>query len=368
MSNDTTALGPYAGFLMFSPLGLLAIGLSFACSLCFAAGYVLQYHEAHQAPDRLAFSPKLILELARHRIWVAGIVVMFIGSGLQSAALACGSLAVVEPILCTTLLFALPLSAAWRRERLTRRDWYGAVAVCVGLGLLLGVGSPAVGKPTMPQSEWVLVSLAAWGATFSCVAIGRRTSSPVSRAALIGAASGILSGLQDALTHYLFHQMSVHGAFSQTLTWEMWVNVAAGFYSIALMQSAYKAGPLTAGLPTIAVGEPVVGMLIGVLALSEHLNASTAALTFECIGGVVMVAGTWLLCRSELVLGRNHPARLAHEAMLQAQGAVQHLEAKLGPVKDAAEAALDKARRPAWTRARYASLQAISMFLFFRNR
>jgi drug/metabolite transporter (DMT)-like permease len=353
---------------MFSPLGILALGLSFACSLCFAAGYVLQYHEAHQAPDRLAFSPKLILELARHRIWVAGIIVMFVGSGLQSAALACGSLAVVEPILCTTLLFALPLSAAWRRERLKRRDWYGAVAVCVGLGLLLGVGSPSIGKPSMPQSQWLLVTLAAWGAAFTCVSIGKRTSSAASRAALIGAASGILSGLQDALTHYLFHQMSVHGAFSQTLTWEMWVNVAAGFYSIALMQSAYKAGPLTAGLPTIAVGEPIVGMLIGVIGLSEHLNASTTALTFECLGGVVMVAGTWALCRSELVLGRNHPARLAHEAMLQAQGAVHQLEAKLAPVKDAAEAALDAARRPVSARTRYASLQAIMVFLFWRNR
>ena len=353
---------------MFSPLGLLAIGLSFACSLCFAAGYVLQYHEAHQAPDRLALSPKLILELARHRIWVAGIVVMFIGSGLQSAALACGSLAVVEPILCTSLLFALPLSAAWRRERLKRRDWGGALAVCIGLGLLLGVGAPSIGKPTMPQSQWLLVTLAAWGAAFTCVSISRRTSSAASRAALIGAAAGILSGLQDALTHYLLHQMSAHGAFSQSLTWELWVNVAAGFYSLTLMQSAYKAGPLTAGLPTIAVGEPVVGMLIGVLALSEHLNASSTALTFECIGGVVMVIGTLALCRSELVLGRNHPARLAHEAMLQAQEAVQHFEAKLAPVKDVAEAALEKARRPVSARTRYASVQALAVILFWRNR
>jgi hypothetical protein len=164
----------------------------------------------------------------------------------------------------------------------------------------------------------------------------------------------------------MLHEMSVHGYFSQTLSWELWAQVAAGVYSIALMQSAYKAGPLTAGLPMIAVGEPVVGMLIGVVALSEHLRASTAALTFESIGAVVMVAGTWALCRSPLVLGRNHPARLA---MLQAQGAVQQLEARLSPVKDAAEAALVAARRkPAVTRARYASLQAVTMFLFFRNR
>src|ERR1041384_563254 len=130
---------------MFHAYGILAVALSFATALCFAGGYVLQYHEAHQAPDRLFLSPRMLLELARHRIWVAGIVVMMIGSGLQAAALAVGRPAVVEPILCTSLLFALPLSAAWRRERLSRRDWTAALAVCLGLGPLLGGGSPRLG-------------------------------------------------------------------------------------------------------------------------------------------------------------------------------------------------------------------------------
>ncbi|HWC34430.1 MAG TPA: DMT family transporter [Mycobacteriales bacterium] len=346
---------------MFHALGILAFALSFATSLCYAGGYVLQYHEAHQAPDRLFLSPKLILELARHRIWVAGIVVMFIGSGLQAAALAAGSLALVEPIFCTSLLFALALSAAWRRERLTNRDWAGALAVCLGLGLLLGVGAPSIGKPSMPQSQWLLITLATWAAALSCVTIGKRCKSAAPRAALIGAASGILSGLQDALTHYSMHQASVHGVFSQAFSWQVYVQIAAGFYSIALMQSAYKAGPLTAALPTIAVGEPVVGMLIGIIGLSEHLHASTAALTFESIGAVVMVAGTWTLCRSPLVLGRNHPARIAQEAFAQAHVAVQQLEARLQPVKDAA-------RRPAWVRARLATLQAVTMYLVFRRK
>jgi len=290
---------------------------------------------------------------------------MMIGSGLQAAALAVGSLAVVEPILCTAMLFALPLSAAWRREKLSRRDWTAALAVCLGLGLVLGVGSPSVGRSTMPQSEWLLVTLASWGAALTCVAIGKRSSAPAPRAAFIGGAAGILAGLQDALTRYCLHEMSAHGIFSLSLSWVPYVQVAAGVYAVSLMQSAYKAGPLTAGLPPIAIGEPVVGMLIGVVALNEHLNASAAALTFEVIGGLVMVAGTWTLGRSPLVLGRNHPSRIAAEALAQAQGAFLHaqgaLEAKLQPVKDAA-------RKPIWTRARLASLQAVTMLFVFRRK
>ncbi|HVT65819.1 MAG TPA: DMT family transporter [Mycobacteriales bacterium] len=347
---------------MFHAYGILAVALSFATALCFAGGYVLQYHEAHQAPDRLFLSPfRMLIELAKHRIWVAGIIVMMIGNGLQAAALAIGSLAVVEPILCTALLFALPLSAAWRREKLSRRDWTAALSVCLGLGLLLGVGSPSMGRPSMPQSEWILVTLASWGAALTCVSVGKRCSAPAPRAAFIGGAAGILAGLQDALTRYCLHEMSAHGIFSLSLSWIPYVQVLAGVFAVSLMQSAYKAGPLTAGLPPIAVGEPVVGMLIGVIALNEHLNASPAALTFEVIGGLVMIAGTWTLGRSPLVLGRNHPARLAQEAIASAHVAVQQLEAKLQPVKEAAQ-------RPRWARVRIASLQAVTMLLFFRRK
>jgi len=113
--------------------------LAFASSLFFAAAYVLQYHEAHEAPRRLFLSPRLLVELAHHRIWVGGIVAMLVGDGLQAAALGVGSLAVVEPVLTASLLFALPISAAWRRERLQRSEWVGAVMVSAGLGLVLGV-------------------------------------------------------------------------------------------------------------------------------------------------------------------------------------------------------------------------------------
>ena len=124
--------------------------LAFAASLCFAAAYVLQYHEAHEAPRRLFLSPRILVELAHHRLWVGGIVVMFVGNGLQAAALGVGSLAVVEPVLTTSLLFALPLSAAWRRERLRRTEWAGAIMVSAGLGVVLGVGSPTAGRSDMP--------------------------------------------------------------------------------------------------------------------------------------------------------------------------------------------------------------------------
>jgi hypothetical protein len=122
------------------------------------------------------------------------------------------------------------------------------------------------------------------------------------------------------------------------------------------MQSAYKAGPLTAGLPTISVGEPVTGMLIGVFALDEQLHASSAAVSFEIPGGLIMIAGTWTLARSRLVCGSQHPSRLQQ---LESQ-----IEARLKPVKQRAQ---DRATVPARAQLRYSAIQAVSMFLIFRR-
>src|SRR3954469_23029109 len=286
----------------------MVLVLAFAASLFFAAAYVLHYHEAHEAPKGLFLSPRLLLELARHRIWVFGILAMFVGNGLQAWALATGSLAVIEPALTASLLFALPLSAAWRRERLRATEWIGAVLVSAGLGLLIGVGSPTIGRADMPQYEWLLVTLAASGLALFLVAAGQRAPWPSYKAALIGAAAGTLFGLQDALTRYCLHWIG-RDFTHLALSWQPYVLLVTAVYGLTLMQSAYEAGSLSASLPPMAVGEPVIGMLIGMLALNEQLRTTTAALAWESFGALVMILGTWLLARSPLVLGRTHPHR-----------------------------------------------------------
>src|SRR3954447_20276784 len=262
---------------------MVVLLLAFAASICFAASYVLQYHEAHEAPRGLFLSPRLLLELARHRVWVGGIAAMFIGDGLQAWALGLGSLAVVEPALTTSLLFALPMSAAWRRERLQRREWAGAVMVSAGLGLLLGVGSPTTGRSDMPWLQWVLVALAAWGLALLLVSVALRSPWPSTRAALIGAAAGTLFGLQDALTRYCLHWFGKDFGHL-ALSWQPYVLLVTAVYGLTLMQSTYEAGSLSASLPPMAVGEPVIGMLIGMLALNEQLNTAPMALALEAFG------------------------------------------------------------------------------------
>jgi drug/metabolite transporter (DMT)-like permease len=283
--------------------------LSFVSAVFFAAAYVLQYHEAHEAPAKLFLSPRLLLELARHRIWLFGIGAMLVGDGLQAMALDKGSLAIVEPVLTASLLFALPISAAWRRERLRRREWVSAIAVSAALGVMIGVGSPTTGRSTMPAQLWIIVTLACWGGALAMVAVARRLSHQATQAALIGSAAGVLFGLQDALTRFCLHGLS-HSFIGLVFSWQPYVLLITAVYGLTLTQSAYEAGPLPSALPPIVLGEPVVGMLIGVFTLNERLSATPTAIAIEIASAVVMIAGGWMLARSPLVCGKGHPSRL----------------------------------------------------------
>jgi drug/metabolite transporter (DMT)-like permease len=256
---------------------------------------------------------------------------MFGGQGLQAVALGRGNLAVVEPATTASLLFALPLAAAWRRERMQRLDWLGALLVCSGLGLLLGIGTPTTGGSDMPGQRWLIVMLAGAGAAFALVAAGRRGRRPAAQAALLGASAGILFGLQDALTPYCVHTLT-HDPLKLLVSWQAYLFWITAIYGIVLVQSAYKVGPLAAGLPTMTIGEPVAGMLIGIFALGEHLRTSPTAMALEALGAIVMVVGCCVLSRSPLILGRYHPSRHLADQLRAIEARILHARPDAPPV------------------------------------
>lgn len=87
--------------------------LALLSAMAFATASVLQQRAARDVPESLAMRPGLLWRLVRSPMWLAGTVADLSGFGLQALALGLGSLIVVQPVLCTGLLFALPIGAAW---------------------------------------------------------------------------------------------------------------------------------------------------------------------------------------------------------------------------------------------------------------
>jgi len=108
---------------------LPVIALALLAALLFATSDSLQQHAAHEtgyAPEagrenrrRPAVLPALIhlvRSLIHRPLWVIGWLINLVSYVVQAAALHLGSVALVQPILVTQLLFSLPLASAWRRR------------------------------------------------------------------------------------------------------------------------------------------------------------------------------------------------------------------------------------------------------------
>ena len=267
----------------------------------YALASVLQQRGAEEQPLDQSLKLGLLVRLLKDKGWMLGLACDFGGYVLQFIALGNGPLVIVQPLLVCGLLFALPIGAAWAGRRLHPVDWAGAVLVCVGLALFLTVASPTAGRDNARASVWValLVVDAAVSGILVAASFGRHTRT---RAVLLSGAAGIIYGAAAALTKTSSHLLS-RGVVHVVLHWQPYVLIVVGVTGMVIGQSAFQAGTLDVSLPTMTVGDPVVSILIGVLAFREHLSSSPLAVAAEVFGLAVMSVGVFMLAKVEAATG-----------------------------------------------------------------
>ena len=81
-------------------------------------------------------------------------------------------------------------------------------------------------------------------------------------------------------------------------SWSAYCLVATGAVGILLMQSAFNAGPLHSSLPTITAGEPVAGILLGIVVFGDRISLSPASLAMHAGGLAALVLGVILVARA----------------------------------------------------------------------
>lgn len=276
------------------------LALSLAAALLFAAGSVLEHRAASRVAHEHTMKLSLLMCLVKRPLWVCAISMNLCAFFLQLLALRRGSLLVVQPLLVTGLLFAVPMSAALAHARPHRTEWVGAAAVVGGLGLFLLVGNPTVGRGQATPTGWVTIAVVCGIPAAVLVRVGHSSHGP-RRAAYLAAAAGILYGLTAAMTKASAHLVD-GGLIGVVTSWQPYALIALAIVSLVVSQSAFQAGRLATVLPLLIIGEPVVAALIGVLAFHEHIAHRPFAVAVELVGAVAMAAGVLLLARSPLVL------------------------------------------------------------------
>jgi drug/metabolite transporter (DMT)-like permease len=98
----------------------IAVLLALGAAVFIAIGDVIHQRSAHAVTDEPVSHIELFMRLLRDGKWWLGSVVAAVGFALQAAALGLGSVLLVQALMVTSLLFALPINALFTRRRVTR--------------------------------------------------------------------------------------------------------------------------------------------------------------------------------------------------------------------------------------------------------
>src|SRR5215467_13447285 len=125
----------------------MAATFAVIAAICFALAAALQ----QRGQFRLAHAGVAVqgmaglFRLLAVPVWLLGTLVLLAGYATQAVALDHGKLVVVQPLMVTTIVWALPLGHWLSHQQVVRQQFLGAGIVVIGLTMFVLVGDPDAG-------------------------------------------------------------------------------------------------------------------------------------------------------------------------------------------------------------------------------
>jgi drug/metabolite transporter (DMT)-like permease len=288
----------------------IAALLALCAAFFIAIGDVIHQRSAHDVTDEPVSHIALFTRLLRDRQWWLGSLVAAAGFAFQAAALGLGSVLLVQALLVTSLLFALPINARLTHRRVTRWDWTWAALLAASVAIIVTIGNPTAGRAHASWETWTAVIVVLGPALVLCVIGAGIWKGPIS-AVLLALVSGALWGVFAVLTKGVVNRLdfsSWAGFWALARGPEVYAWALVGIAGTAWQQSSFRAGSLTASLPTMTVAEPVIASVLGVVVLGEALRPGDSGWLTLVVAVTVMVVATAALARGEAVTAAKQPA------------------------------------------------------------
>ena len=289
---------------------LLAAILALLSALSIAWGTVIRHNLSGTLEEGTSTLRGVAKTLKLPRWWL-GSTLAIAGYVFQVAALAFGTLLLVQPLLVMKLMLTLPLAAKVNGRRISRSEMIWSVALTFAVATLVLLGKPTAGSTDIPTYLWgwalpaggvvtcgLYAAAVQWpntgtgsgSNTSDSPVIADRSSTDNStgstsdtkqrgvlrqnpKALLLGTATGWLYGFVALLSKSVVDTYVNGGLVQLLLSWELWLLVALAVIGVGLQQAAFNAGPLQASLPAMTVVEPIVAFSLGYIVLGERFQA-----------------------------------------------------------------------------------------------
>jgi hypothetical protein len=310
---------------------VLVVILGLLAALLFAASASLQQHAARIAvakpggdhPDlpvgAITRALPLLLfikKLVRTPVWLYGWLANLVGFSVQGMALHLGSVALVQPLLATQLLFTLPLGSVWNRCWPLKRDWIAGIAIVAGLALFLAVrgAAPMSGTPDRPKVLLAGLSAALLVAVLVVVAARRR---PAIHATLVAIAAGLCFAMSAVLIKLTALDLVERGIGATAMDWPGYALAVSTLFGLLLEQEAFASGSLAAAVSAMTITNPLTSYVLGILAFQVAVPTSAGQLAAVAGAGLLLVLGTVGLAHSPTVQREVAP-NAEHQEQLRA--------------------------------------------------
>ena len=269
----------------------LAAIVALISAFCFAIASVAQHHVAHETQTVQTLNPRLFLDLARRPLWWAGSFGDLFGFIIQAVALSLGAVSLVQPLLVTGLLLAIPLSAAVDHRKVVHAEVGGALLCCAGLAAFLIAAQPTTGSEHVSGQDGLLL-LASVGPIVIALILASRRFTGVARSVALALSAGTLFAVCSPLLSVIVRDLH------HLLEWPLATIGVCGVIGFLLTQNAYQAGSLPAPLACITICEPIVAVTLGVTLLHEHLDAGPVAIGVIVVAVMAVIAGVIIVARN----------------------------------------------------------------------
>lgn len=271
--------------------------LALLAAACFALAATL-WQKAALSLSGVSFrQPRSLLVLLTRWVWLLGLVAQIAGVVLQAAALDRGRVSIIQPLLVTTVVWALPLGYFLTHQAIGSREIAGAAIIVVGLALFASFGDPAAGVDNAPGADWA-ASILVIGAACAALLIFANRGSASTKAALLATVAGLLYGLSATLMKPVVENLHTEGLGGVMAGWEFWVWAGAGVIGFLFQQLSLSTGRLVPSVAAVSVANPVVSVMLGALVLQERLDknppwhavVAVGALCLALVGAVLITS------------------------------------------------------------------------------
>ena len=253
-------------------------------------------HEAVHKGDELEgdVDAQGLITALRSPKWLIAAGGDVVGFLLQVAALAAGSVVIVQPLVVLMLPVALAVGYLLGGPRPRWADYAACAVLGAGLAVfLLLIGSPPHGHVPHPKRVATFVVLVLVAGLLGALAVtGHRA---VVRAAMYGAVGGAFFGTLGVMVDATSRQWQHAGVRGVLTTHRGLIPLIAiallGLGGVVLTQLAFQVGDLAATLPANLSADPLTAVLLGAILLGEDIPTDIGHLTGYAICLALVVLG-----------------------------------------------------------------------------